>query len=66
MMLTENRYDVVFHLGYKDELVIEDVELVDLLSIIPVFDKIKHRNLTGSTNLEIIIRKAKSAEDVET
>lgn len=57
MKPTGTFYDVIIRLGYYSEIVIEKIELIDLLTIIPVLDRIKFKDHSDEKNVEIIIQK---------
>lgn len=66
MKPTGTFYDVIVRLGYYSEIAIEEIELIDLLTIVPVLDKIKFRDHCIEKNVEIVIRKRATEEtDVE-
>ena len=65
MKLTGTFYDLIVKLDYKDNLVIENIELVDLLTIIPILDRMKHFDGYSEKEMEITIRKVRDKEDAE-
>lgn len=56
-------YNIKLQLDSYDELVIEKVELVDFLAIIPVLDKMKHIRIDSEKEFQIVIEHA--GQDVE-
>ena len=62
MKLTGTFYDLIVRLGYNDDLVIEKVELVDLMTIIPVLDRMKHYDGYVEKEVEIVIKQSKIEE----
>lgn len=65
MKPTGTFYDVIVKLGYKDDLVIEKIELVDLLTIIPVLDRIRHIDGYVEKEIEIVIKRSKDEKYAE-
>lgn len=65
MKLTGTFYELSVKLDYADKLVIDNVELVDLLTIIPILDRIKHYDGGREKDIEITIKKVKGMEDAE-
>lgn len=65
MKPTGTFYDIIVKLGYKDDLIIEKIELVDLLTIIPVLDRIRHIDGYVEKEIEIVIKRSKDEKYVE-
>ncbi len=58
-------YNIIVKLDSYDELIIEKVELVDFLAIIPVLDRMKHIRLDSEQGFEIVIKKINQVVEAE-
>lgn len=58
-------YNIIVKLDSYDELIIEKVELVDFLAIIPVLDRMKHIRLDSEQEFEIVIERVNQEVEAE-
>ena len=61
--MDKQNYRIVIEVGYMDEIVIPDLDVIDFMAIIPIFSKTKLMSNGREKEVKIVIEK--EHDDVE-